>query len=113
MEIPQWAFKAESRVRSSGVIDVVFSLRPLGRLWLVWCALVDLIRTRTITIAIEFQERRPIVTHEGEEIKPTLVDEPMTTRELYEIVRSVPAGAALDELIQLAQERRAMMQKSQ
>jgi len=112
MELPKWAFKAKSRVRNSGAIDIVFSLRPHGRLWLIWCAIVDLVRTRTITISIEFQERRPVVTHQGEVINPTPAeDDPPTRRELYEVVRAVPAGPCLDELIALAEEKKALEER--
>jgi hypothetical protein len=104
MELPKWAYKAESRVRPMGSIDMVFSLRPLGRVWLLSCALIELVRTATITIVIEFQEKRPRVTHQGEVIEPQIAAP--TFGELYEIVRCVPTGPALDELIRLAQERK-------
>jgi hypothetical protein len=103
MELPTWAFKAESRVRNSGAIDMVFSLRPLGRLWLYWCALVDLVRTSTITITIEFQGRRPVVMHDGEKIEPSLVYE-LEDPEIEELVKRVPKSKLL-RLIELAQDR--------
>jgi len=102
MELQKWAFKAESRIKKHDAIDMIFSLRPLGRLWLVTCAIWELIRTTTITIVIEFREATPVVTHEGEEIQPA----PLSSSELYELVKSVPAGPALDELVKLAIEKR-------
>lgn len=71
MELPKWAFKAESRVRHDGAIDLVFRLRPLGRLWLYARAIFDLIWTQTITITIEVRNSRPVVTHAGELVDPT------------------------------------------
>jgi hypothetical protein len=103
MEIPKWAFKAESRVKADGSIDMVLGLRPLGRLWLYARALLELARTTTITITIEFQEGRPIVSHDGERIEPALYE--LTNREAFELVQRVPL-ASLDELIRFAQERR-------
>jgi hypothetical protein len=103
MELPTWAFKAESRVRNSGAIDMVFSLRPLGRVWMIWCALVDLVRTTTITITIEFQGPRPIVKHEGETIEPSLVYE-LEDPEIEELVKRVPKSKLM-RLIELAQDR--------
>jgi hypothetical protein len=104
MELPTWAFKTESIVRSDGSIDMVFRLRPLGRLWLYARALLELAWTTTITITIEFQKNRPVVTHGGERVEPCLEYE-LTQREAYELVKRVPL-ASLDELIKLAQERR-------
>jgi hypothetical protein len=68
MELPKWAYHAESRARADG-IDIVFSLRPLGRLWLYWRAIVDLVRTSTITVSIGFQKNAVVVTHDGEVIE--------------------------------------------
>ena len=104
MELPKWAFKAESRARTDGAIDMVFRLRPLGRLWFVTRALVEFVRTTTITLTIEFQERRPIVTHDGEQIEPTL-DYTLEDKEVEDLVKRVPI-AKLSFLIQLAQDRR-------
>lgn len=102
MELPKWAFKAESRIKKQDAIDMIFSLKPLGRLWLVTRAIWDLIRTSTITIVIEFRAATPVVTHEGEVIEPAALN----SEELYEIVKCVPAGQSLDELIKLAIEKR-------
>jgi hypothetical protein len=104
MELPTWAFKTESRVRSNGEIDLVIGLRPLGRLYLYARALWEVLRTTTITITIGFQEGRPIVSHDGERIEPA-PEYALTPREAYELVKRVPL-ASLDELIKLAQERR-------
>jgi hypothetical protein len=71
MELPKWAFQAESRVRGDGAIDLVFRLRPLGRLWLVARAVASLIWTQTITITIEVRNSRPVITHAGELVEPT------------------------------------------
>lgn len=103
MELPKWAFKTESRVRADGAIDMVFRVRPLGRLWLMVRALVELARTATITITIEFQERRPIVTHDGEQIEPTL-DYTLEDQEVEDLVKRVPIPK-LPFLIQLARDR--------
>lgn len=102
MELPKWAFKAESVVRSDASIDMVFTLRPLGRMWLVACAVWDLVRTATITIKIEFQDR-PIVTHEGERVEPKL-DYELTDDEIDDLVKRVPA-AKLGLLIAIAKDR--------
>lgn len=74
MELPSWAFEPESRVKPDGSIDVVFRLRVIGRLWLSFCALVDLIRTSTITISIGFQEGRPALSHGDDRIDPEPVE---------------------------------------
>lgn len=103
MELPKWAFKAGSTVRHDGSIDMVFRLRPLGRLWLYWCAIVDLIRTATITITIEFQDRRPIVSHDGERIEPNL-DYTLEDKEVDDLVKRIPI-AKLPYFVQLAQDR--------
>jgi hypothetical protein len=103
MELPAWAFKAESRVRRDGAIDMVFRLRPWGRPWLLVCAIVELIRTSTITITIEFQEQRPVVTHDGERIEPTL-DYTLDDKEVDDLVKRIPI-ASLPYFIQLAKDR--------
>jgi hypothetical protein len=103
MELPTWAFKTESRVRTDGSIDMVFGLRPLGRLWLYTRALLELARTATITLTIEFQEGRPVVTHGGERIEPAL-DYTLTKREALDLVDRVPLES-LDGLIKRAHER--------
>lgn len=103
MELPKWAYGVESRVRRDGGIDMVFRLRRLGRLWLVWCAVVDLIRTATITITIEFQDRRPVVTHDGERIEPS-VDYTLEDKEVDDLVKRIPI-AKLPYFVQLAQDR--------
>lgn len=103
MELPKWAFKTESAVRRDGSIDMVFRLRPLGRLWLYWCAIVDLIRTATITITIEFQDRRPVVTHDGERVEPSL-DYSLEDKEVDDLVKRIPI-AKLPYFIELAKNR--------
>lgn len=95
MELPKWAFKGESRVRGDASIDMVFRLRPLGRLWLYWCALIELARTATITITIEFQEARPVVTHDGERIEPN-VDYILEPHEIAELIKRIPLGQLQD-----------------
>lgn len=72
MELPSWAFIPESRVKPDGSIDMVFRLRVAGRVWLTFGALVDLIRTSTITITIGFQEGRPALFHGDDTIEPQL-----------------------------------------
>lgn len=74
MELPSWAFEPESRVKPDGSIDMVFRLRFAGRLWLTFCALVELIRTSTITISIGFQEGRPALFHGDDPIEPEPVE---------------------------------------
>lgn len=74
MEIPSWAFRPESRIKPDGSIDMVFRLRPVGRAWLSFCALTELVRTATITISIRIQDGRPVVTHGEERIEPELDD---------------------------------------
>ncbi len=109
MELPKWAYKSASAVRGDGSIDMIFRLRPLGRLWLYWCAVVDLIRTSTVTISIEFQEgRRPRVTHDGEVIEPTMVAEP-SLDECLQFVRAIRCTNKLDTLIDLAREQKLLM----
>lgn len=103
MELPKWAFKAESRVRGDAAIDMVFRLRPLGRLWIYWCAFVELLRTSTITISIEFQEARPIVSHDGERIEPN-VDYILEPHEIEELMKRVPAEQ-LPRIIRIAKDR--------
>lgn len=103
MELPKWAFRTESRVRPDGSIDMVFGLRPLGRLYLYARALWELARTTTITLTIEFQERRPIVTHEGEGIEPTL-DYTLEDTEVEDLVKRVPIPK-IPLLIQFARDR--------
>jgi hypothetical protein len=103
MELPKWAYRAESRVRSNGSIDMVFGLRPLGRLWLLTRAIFELARTATITITIEFQEQRPIVSHDGERIEPTL-DYTLQDSEVEDLVKRVPIPK-IPLLIDLARER--------
>jgi hypothetical protein len=103
MELPKWAFKAESSVKSNGSIDMVFRLRLLGRLWLYACALLELARTATITITIEFQEQRPIVSHDGERIEPTR-DYTLQDSEVEDLVKRVPIPK-IPLLIDLARER--------
>jgi hypothetical protein len=75
MELPAWAFEPEGRVSADGSIDMVFRLRFAGRFWLAFCALLELIRTGTITIAIRFQEGRPALFHGDDQIEPH-VEEP-------------------------------------
>jgi len=91
MELPKWAFRTESRVRPDGSIDMVFGLRPLGRLYLYARALWELARTTTITLTIEFSKERsrPAVTHGGEEIEPS-IDYILEDSEVLEFVRHVP-----------------------
>jgi hypothetical protein len=103
MELPKWAFKAESKVRGDASIDMVFRLRPLGRLWFFVRAIVELVRTATITITIEFQEARPIVTHDGERIEPNL-EYTLEGKEIDELVKRV-APAEVQRLITLAKQR--------
>jgi hypothetical protein len=102
MELPKWAFKAESVVRSDASIDMVFSLRPLGRFWLYVCAVWDLVRTSTITLTIQMQER-PTVTHGGERVEPKL-DYELEDEEIESLVKRVPA-AKLGLLIAIAKDR--------
>jgi hypothetical protein len=89
MELPKWAFKTQSRIKADGSLDLVIGLRPLGRLYLVARALLEIVRTTTITLTIEIQERRPIVTHDGEPVEPDLT---YTLRddEILELVKRVP-----------------------
>ena len=103
MELPKWAYKAGSSVRTDGSIDMVFRLRPLGRLWLLARAIFELARTATITITIEFQEQRPIVSHDGERIEPTL-DYTLQDAEVEDLVKRVPIPK-IPLLIDLARER--------
>jgi hypothetical protein len=106
MELPKWAFKSESAVRGDGSIDMIFRLRPLGRVWLFFCAIVDLIRTATVTITIEFQEgRRPRVTHDGEVIEPKFAAEP-SLDECLQFVRAIRCTDKLSTLADLAREQR-------
>lgn len=74
MELPAWAFEPESEVKPDGSIDMVFRLRFAGRIWLGFCALVDLVRTSTITISIRFQEGRPALFHGDDKIEPVPVE---------------------------------------
>jgi hypothetical protein len=89
MELPTWAFKTQSRVKPDGSIDLVIGLRPLGRLYLVARAFLEIVRTTTITLTVEIQERRPVVTHAGERVEPDLA---YTLRddEIAELVKRVP-----------------------
>lgn len=103
MELPKWAFKTESRVKGDAAIDMVFRLRPLGRLWLYWRAFIDLVRTTHITITIEFQGPRPVVTHDGEVIEPNL-EYTLEEKEIEELVKRVPISR-LPFLIGLANDR--------
>lgn len=70
MELPRWAYRPQAVLRSPDRVDIVFTLRPLGRLWLYIRAVGELIWTRTITLSIEFQKGAPLVTHQGEVIEP-------------------------------------------
>jgi hypothetical protein len=74
MELPAWAFEPRSEVKPDGSIDMVFGLRVAGRCWLSFCALVDLVRTGTITISIRFQEGRPALFHGDDQIEPEPVE---------------------------------------
>lgn len=101
MELPKWAFKTESRVRSNGALDLVVGLRPLGRLYLYARALWELLRTATITLTIEIQENRPVVTHDGERVEP---EHALQDCDISELVKRVPI-VKLPQLIELAQDR--------
>jgi hypothetical protein len=103
MEIPKWAFRSQSRVKPDGSIDLVLGLRPLGRLWVYARAFVELIRTTTITLTIEVQERRPVVTHDGELVEPDL-EYTLEDADIPELVKRVPIEK-LPRLIELAQDR--------
>jgi hypothetical protein len=103
MELPKWAFKTESRANKNGSIDLVIGLRPLGRLWLYSRAIFELIRTATLTLTIEFQEGRPVVTHDGERVEPSL-EYSLEANEVDELVNRVPT-AHLPRLMQLAEDR--------
>lgn len=71
MEIPKWAFRTDSRVNAKNELEVVFVLRPLGRLWLVMLAVLELLRTTTITLTIVIGAGgRLAVEHEGEQVPP-------------------------------------------
>jgi hypothetical protein len=89
MELPKWAFKTRSGVRADGSINLVIGLRPLGRLWIYARALFELARTTTITLTIEIQERRPVVTHDGELVEPDL-SYTLRDDEIAELVKRVP-----------------------
>ena len=104
MELPTWAFKTQSRVNpKNGSLDLVIGLRPLGRLYLYARALLELARTTTITLTIEIQERRPVVTHAGERVEPDLA---YTLRddEILELVKHVPIPK-IPLLMDLARDR--------
>jgi len=89
MEIPKWAFKAESSAKADGSIHLVFALRPLGRAWLFVNALLDLILTSKITIVVEVKGKRPRITHAGEVVEPQL-DHLLDECEMLEFARRVP-----------------------
>jgi hypothetical protein len=103
MELPKWAFKAESSAKTNGAIDLVFSLRPLGRLWLYAQAAVELIRTSKITLVIELQNKRPRVTHSGEVVEPQL-EYMLEEEELLEFAKRVPI-AKIPHLIAILEDR--------
>jgi len=92
-------------VRRDGSIDMVFRLRPLGRLWLYARALLEFARTSTITLTIDLggSRGRPAVKHAGERVDPS-PDYVLDDREVDELVKRVPA-AKLPFLIHLAQAR--------
>lgn len=96
MVLPKWAFKATSRARSDGSIDMVFRLRPLGRLWLYWSAVLSYLSTKQIVISIEIKDGRPVVTHQGERVDPD-PDYVLTDQEIEELIKRVP-----DEKLPLA-----------
>lgn len=103
MELPKWAFKAESSVRADGSIDLVLSLRPLGRLWIYARAFVELIRTSKITLVIELKGSRPRVLHSGEVVDPQL-EYLLEGEELVEFARRVPISR-IPHLVEILQER--------
>ena len=102
MELPTWAFKTQSRVKPDGSIDLVIGLRPLGRLYIYARALLELVRTTTITLTIEFQGR-PVVKHDGELVEPDL-SYTLRDDEVLELVKRVPI-AKIPLLMEYARDR--------
>jgi hypothetical protein len=82
---------------------LVVGLRPLGRLYLYARALLELARTATITLTIEIQERRPVVTHGGVRVEPDL-SYTLGDDEILELVKRVPIQK-VPLLIDYARER--------
>jgi hypothetical protein len=106
MELPKWAFKTQSRIKPDGSIDLVLRLRHLGRLYLVARALLEVVRTTTITLTVEIQERRPVVTHDGERVEPDL-SYTLRDDEILELVKRVPVPK-IPLLIDYARDRQVL-----